>query len=66
MKSWLGDSIQGFIDALAQGKLQVDGMDPDKQAQLLEQAEDLKNAAEEAGDIAHLAAALTDLIVVKY
>jgi hypothetical protein len=63
MKSWLTDSIQAFIDALKSGALKIDGVDPETQARLIAQAEDMEKAAQEAGSVAALAAALTDLSI---
>ncbi|HSO69217.1 MAG TPA: hypothetical protein VLQ67_06215 [Arachnia sp.] len=63
MKTWLGDSIQAFIDALMSGALRVEGTDPEAQARLIAQAEEMQKAAEEAGGVVALAEALTDLSV---
>lgn len=63
MKAWLTDSIQAFIDALEQGRLIVDGADPTTQARLIAQAEAMRDAAQEAGGVANLAAALTTLSI---
>jgi hypothetical protein len=61
--AWLTDSIQGFIDAYRQGKLTVDGMDPQTQAALNAQAEAVLLAEQEAGTVAELAGAMADVIV---
>jgi hypothetical protein len=63
MQSWLTDSIQGFIDALEQDKLKVEGADPAAQAALIAQAQALKDAATEVSSVANLAAQLVNLSV---